>query len=149
MWRWVHNGSTVLSLHVCEEQTNILTNYHWRNIIATGPSGNRSAWQPNTLIIWRWWGLMIIITLPPTVPKPREKLSSLIRRTCVPRAGRHLQLWFTTFFVRRWDVWPTTTTAVFCFTYVVELYTTKTTGRCSVDDHHIKPNVTGFRAIFS
>lgn len=31
----------------------------------------------------------------------------------------------------------------------VKLRTPKITGRCSVHDHHIKPNVTGFGAIFS
>lgn len=62
-----------------------------------GPSGNSFARQPNTLIIWQWWGLMIIITLMPTVPKQREKLSSLIRSTCVPCAVRSLQQWIPTF----------------------------------------------------
>lgn len=31
MWRCLHNGSSSLSLHVYEEQTQILTNYLWRD----------------------------------------------------------------------------------------------------------------------
>lgn len=33
--------------------------------------------------------------------------------------------------------------------YVIRLQTKEISGRCSVHDRHIKPNVTGFRAIFS
>lgn len=78
MWRCVHNGFILLSLHVCEEETQILTNYLWRNIIVMGPSRNCFALQPNALIIWLrtvWWSLYH------TQSQSREenRASSLIR----------------------------------------------------------------------
>lgn len=78
MWCSVHNGSILLSLHVCEEETQTLTNYRWRNIIVMGPSRNCFALQPNALIIWLrtvWWSLYH------TQSQSKEKncASSLIR----------------------------------------------------------------------